>query len=177
MSTSSTAQSSNVANRPGPVGEQRPMSPSDRDKRLASIQPGVSVPAMTGAILVFVLGVLLGVSNQVASGTPNALRVPALLAALLMVAQGVIGVRRALVAAPKTTRPMGAAYGRPVSAVTALPKPKASGYMIPMVVMGLAVWLGLANLNVDAPTDLTTYSLISSFALFAIAWTVLPARN
>src|SRR4051812_48615700 len=57
----------------------------------------VSSPgAMIGGVLTLVLGLALGIANQGAGDTAMALRVPALLASLLMVGQGVVEIRKNL---------------------------------------------------------------------------------
>jgi vacuolar-type H+-ATPase subunit I/STV1 len=152
----------------------------------------VSVPspgAVIGAVLTLVLGLALGIANQGAGGTEMALRVPALLAALLMVGQGVVDIRkhmprRQVEMAPEVdsgprgrelavVRPM--PPQPPVTVLATKPSPATLG--VPLSVMILAAWLGLADLKVAAPAALSTLSLISAFALFALGWGLLPARR
>jgi hypothetical protein len=151
----------------------------------------VSSPgAVVGAVLTLVLGLALGVANQGADGTAMALRVPALLAALLMVGQGVVDLRknlprRQVEMVPETADP--STRGRELAVVRPMPpqppvtvlatRPSPSTLSVPLAVIFLAAWLGLADLRVDAPTSLTVLSLISSFALFALGWGLLPARR
>ena len=154
----------------------------------------VSSPGpLIGAVATLVLGVLLGLANQAADGTDMMLRVPALLAALLMVAQGAYDFKRHLprravvedtgtmvVEDGDTHRPTELARVRPlpqpsVSPVTVRPTP--ATLSVPIGVMVLAAWLGLADLRVEAPPSLALLSLIAAFALFALGWTLLPARR
>lgn len=151
----------------------------------------VSSPgAVIGAALTLVLGLALGIANQGADGTEMALRVPALLAALLMVGQGVVDIRknlprRQLEVLPEPGDP--GPRGRELAVVRPMPpqppvtviatKPSPSTLSVPLTVLVLAAWLGLADLRVDAPAALSTLSLISAFALFALGWGLLPARR
>jgi hypothetical protein len=146
--------------------------------------------AIVGAVLTLVLGLALGIANQGAGGTEMALRVPALLAALLMVGQGVVDIRknlprRQIEVVPETVDP--GPRGRELAVVRPIPpqppvtvlatKPSPSTLSVPLTVMILAAWLGLADLRVNAPEALSVLSLISSFALFALGWGLLPARR
>src|SRR4051794_23458953 len=76
------------------VPRQTTVSPPVRPvSRVVSVSsPG----AIVGAVLTLVLGISLGIANQGAGGTAMALRVPALLAALLMVGQGIVDLRKNL---------------------------------------------------------------------------------
>lgn len=151
----------------------------------------VSSPgAVIGAVLVLVLGLALGIANQGASETEMVLRVPALLAALLMVGQGVMDIRKNM---PRRQVEMvqesgeSGPRGRELAVVRPMPpqqpvtviatKPSPSTLSVPLTVMLLAAWLGLADLRVEAPASLSTLSLISAFALFALGWGLLPARR
>lgn len=162
-------------------------SPRQTTRVVSVSSPGT----ILGGLLILLLGLALGVANQRADGTEMALRVPALLAALLMVGQGVVDIRKSLprrqletVADPTdpgsrgrelaVVRPMAAS--QPPVAVLAT-KPSPSTLSVPLVVLFLAAWLGLADLRVEAPAALSFLSLISAFALFAIGWGLLPARR
>jgi hypothetical protein len=152
----------------------------------------VSSPsAIVGAVLTLVLGLALGVANQGAGGTAMGLRVPALLAALLMVGQGVNDLRKNM---PRRQEvevlpdPDGnAPRGRELAVVRPIPpqkpvtimatRPSPATLSVPLTVMILAAWLGLADLRIDAPASLSVLSLISAFALFALGWGLLPARR
>jgi hypothetical protein len=145
--------------------------------------------AVIGAVLTLVLGLALGVANQGAGDTAMGLRVPALLAALLMVGQGVVDIRKNLPRRTVEVIPDGEGGPRsrelavvrpmppqpPVSVLTTRPSP--STLSVPLTVMFLAAWLGLADLRIAAPASLSTLSLISAFALFALGWGLLPARR
>jgi hypothetical protein len=63
----------------------------------------------------------------------------------------------------------------PVTVLATRPSP--ATLSVPLTVILLAAWLGLADLRVAAPPSLSTLSLISAFALFAIGWGLLPARR
>jgi hypothetical protein len=77
--------------------------------------------------------------------------------------------------------------GRELAVVRALPPrepiaiassaPSPATLSLPIAVMILATWLGLADLRVDSPPSLAGLSLISAFALFALGWGLLPARR
>jgi hypothetical protein len=136
------------------------------------------------------LGVLLGIANQSAGGTSLNLRLPALLAALLMVGQGAVNFQRGLVSKPTVervpedeppalTRELPTGKVRPVRNVSALPptRPTPATLAVPITVMVLASWLGLADLTTPAPDSLSVLSLIAAFALFALGWSLLPTRH
>jgi nitrate/nitrite transporter NarK len=171
-----------------PPGAARP--PQQRVVTISSPGP------LLGAILTVLLGVALGIANQGASGVDMALRVPALLAALLMVGQGVFDIKRHLprrrVIEETPERVIvddsgGGARSTELAVVRNLPppqpitpvavRPTAATLSVPIIVMVLAAWLGLADLNVSAPASLSVLSLIASFALFALGWSLLPARR
>ncbi|GAB6903814.1 hypothetical protein [Kineosporia succinea] len=150
----------------------------------------VSSPGRLGfGIGVLVLGVLLGVSDQQADGTSMLLRVPALIAALIMVAQGIQLVLRGL---PRETEvevvevvddsdpahPHTTVRPRPWAAGMAAFRTDPGSLGLPVVVIFLAVWLGLADLRVtDAPESFSSLSMVSAFVLFALGWTLIPPRQ
>ncbi|MDQ1294995.1 MAG: hypothetical protein QG608_2880, partial [Actinomycetota bacterium] len=128
------------------------------------------------------LGVFLGLSDQSATGTSGGLRVPALVAALLLVAQGfdmllrtdTVNHRTVLGGAGELHR-RNTALGR---ARTVQARTTAAGRRIESAVacglLLLAVWLGLATLKyAEAPRFLGSLSLVASFLLFAFGWQVL----
>jgi hypothetical protein len=172
-----------------PSGQQ----PSQqRTPTRTAVVPGPSVGALVGATLTFLLGILLGISNQGAAGTSMNLRVPALLAALLMVGQGAVDFRRGLVAKPtveqipentppQLTRelPPSKTVRTPRQNVSVMPpvKPTLSTLAVPIIVLTLAAWLGWADLVTSAPDSLAVLSLVASFALFALGWSLLPTRH
>jgi hypothetical protein len=157
----------------------------------------VSSPGpLIGAIITLILGIMLGVANQGAEGTGMGLRVPALLAALLMVGQGVVDIKRHLPkrriveesdtllvddgsgSGPRATELAVVRQLPPPPPVTAsVVRPTPVNFSVPITVMVLAAWLGLADLRVEAPTSLMVLSLIAAFALFALGWSLLPARR
>ncbi|GLY30319.1 hypothetical protein [Kineosporia sp. NBRC 101731] len=149
----------------------------------------VSSPGRMGfGIGVLVLGVLLGISAQQADSTGMLLRVPALLAALIMVAQGIQLILRGL---PRETEvevvevmddsdPSHAHTSvrpRPWAGMAAL-RTDPGSLGLPALVIVLAVWLGLADLRVtDASSSFSSLSMLSAFVLFALGWTMIPPRR
>jgi hypothetical protein len=133
-------------------------------------------------VLLMALGVLLGLSDQSATGTSGGLRVPALVAALLLVAQGFDVFLRADDVSRRTVlggvgemhrRSTAPGRGRTVPA-----RVTAAGRRIEAAVacglLLLAVWLGLATLKyTEAPRSLGSLSLVASFLIFAFGWQVL----
>jgi hypothetical protein len=197
---------------PGPARQQTATSRPAITSRPATGQPGtpqastrqntarvvtVSSPGpLIGAIVTLLLGVLLGIANQNAGGTDLGLRIPALLAALLMVGQGVVDIKRHLPKrriveesdtllvddgsgqGPRATELAVVRQMPPQAPVPSnVVRPTKTNLAVPITVMVLAAWLGIADLMVDAPTSLTVLSLIASFALFALGWSLLPARR
>jgi hypothetical protein len=176
MTTDPSVPRPNVTS-PGP----RPVS------RVVSISsPG----AIVGAVLTLVLGICLGIANQGAGGTSMALRVPALLAALLMVGQGIVDLRKNLPRQQQVEvlpEPDSGSRGRELAVVRPLPprqpvsivttRPTPATLSVPIGVMLLAAWLGLADLKEASPQSLTVLSLVAAFALFALGWSLLPARR
>lgn len=181
-----------------PASTSRPANrtPSQGRQSSARVVTISSPGPLIGAILTVVLGVALGIANQAASGTAMGLRVPALLAALLMVAQGVLDIKRHLPRrriVEETDSVMvddGSGQGSratELAVVRQLPPPQSItpvavrptpvNMAVPISVMVLAAWLGLADLRVESPTSLTVLSLIAAFALFALGWSLLPARR
>ncbi len=189
---SSEPVSNELAVQQSPQSGQSQQSGQQRTPTRTAVIPGPSVGALVGATLTVLLGLLLGIANQGASGTDMSLRVPALLAALLMVAQGVVDFRRGLVAKPTveqipentpptvtrelpTGRP--GKLGRANASVAPAVKPTLATLSLPISVMLLAAWLGWADLVTEAPDSLAVLSLVASFALFALGWSLLPARH
>ncbi len=190
QATSRPAITSRAANQGGTP--QQPQARQNTARVVTVSSPG----PLIGAIVTLVLGVVLGVSNQSADGTGMGLRVPALLAALLMVGQGVVDIKRHLpkrrVVEERDTLLVDDGSGggpratelavvrqlpppAPVQATVVRPTPV--NVAVPLTVMVLAAWLGLADLRVEAPTSLTVLCLIAAFALFALGWSLLPARR
>jgi len=162
-------------------------SPARTVSRTVSISsPGTII----AGVLTLVLGFALGVANQGAGGTAMALRVPALLAALLMVGQGIIELRKSWPRQEQVEilpEPDSGPRGRELAVVRPMPprppvtittaRPSPSTLSVPISVMVLAAWLGLADLRVSAPGSLSVLCLITSFTLFALGWGLLPARR
>lgn len=164
------------------------------------------VAGLIEPIVVMAFGAYLGLVNQAATGTSGWLRVPALLAALILVAQGILGVQQhrasGVIMEPEhrdievqeTSTDVvhqnrargdvdapGRAQHRDVPVqikVTAVEEDAGGGLrekpQTIYVVMGLAVWLGLASLaNPAAPRALLVMALLAAFLLFAEAWQML----
>ena len=181
------------ANRPADYTATQPDFP-EPPHEIAPAPPWSPVPLLL-AILVLVLGALLGVANQDASRTSMTLRVPALLAALLMVGQGAVASKRTLPARQRRTVSHSRTVDQRGQAVREAPRatvteinqravpaaavrPTAATLSVPISVMILSAWLGLADLTVDdAPAMLSVLSLIAAFTLVALAWSLLPARR
>jgi hypothetical protein len=178
----------------GRPANQQPQQP--RQQGTARVVTVSSPGPLIGAIITLMLGILLGVANQGAHDTAMGLRVPALLAALLMVGQGVVDIKRHLpkrrIVEDSDTLLVDDGSGNgpratelavvrqlpspaPVAANVVRPTPV--NMAVPITVMVLAAWLGLADLRTPAPTSLTVLCLIASFALFALGWSLLPARR
>jgi hypothetical protein len=105
-----------------------------------------------------------------------------------MVGQGVVDIRKNLPRRtvevlpengdPSRSRELSVVRQMPPPPVTVLAaRPGPSTLTVPLTVMILAAWLGLADLWVAAPASLSTLSLVSAFALFALGWGLLPARR
>lgn len=169
---------------PGKANTPRMLTLQER----AADRPG----ALTGAILTLILGLALGLSNYGAGTTPMQLRFPALLAALLMVGQGVVDLRRILAPRPRLQpipNPDPPVRGRELPAgsspasnavVTSVRpvKPTPGTLAVPLTVLILATWLGYEDLVTNhVPGDLGLFSVIASFALFALGWSLLPTRH
>ena len=119
--------------------------------------PGAPLWEVPLALGTAALGLALGIQNQTADHVAMALRVPALLASLLMVGQAVLNLIR---------------VARGVQPVRNRVSPA-----VPVILIGLAAWLGWADLRVDAPDGLTQLALASSFVLFALGWWLLGDRT
>jgi len=167
----------------------------DKDARSAAepLEPGWwRIP-----ILLIVIGVCLGVQDVLSPGTSWWLRGPALVASLLLVAQGLLDyengrkLERELAQLAQADK-LAAAAARPgarpgtVQAARAAARqapadppeaPTDNGNAVPVVV-GLAVWLGLATLAFPtAPPLLLGFSLLASFVLFAHGWKMVQQRK
>lgn len=153
-------------------------------------------------VVVMAFGAYLGLVNQAATGTSGWLRVPALIAALILVAQSIhevqqlrsthtVSVRHdvaemdagpgaeVVTVVPMEVHAPGRAVHRDVPVqVKVEPHDAGTGFrekpQTIYLVMGLSVWLGLASLaNPGAPKSLLVLSLLAAFLLFAEAWQML----
>ncbi len=148
-------------------------------------------------VVVMAFGALLGLIDQTATETSAWLRVPALVASLLIVAMAIqnFQARRAewltpveepsdsssdLVVIHAEVDPPGRAQFREAPAppkVSVMTSVRENVRLI-YLVMILAVWLGLATLaNPAAPWPLLVLSLLAAFLLFAEAWQMQRARR
>jgi hypothetical protein len=155
--------------------------------------PSSSPGPLIGAVVTLVLGACLGIADQSAAGTPMGLRVPALLAALLGVGQGVVDLARhwpkrrvveteVILENGEGVRSRELAVVRPIPpqkvVTAATTRPTTATLAVPVSVMALAIWLGIADISIKSTSPtLTALSLIGSFALFALGWSLLPARR
>ncbi len=160
------------------------------------------VAGLIEPIVVMAFGGYLGLVNQAATDTSAWLRVPALLAALILVAQGILGVQQqrstGIIAEPRhqdievdatasevvswsphELETPGKARHRDAPVQVKVTSEDATVGVrekpqTSYIVMALAVWLGLASLaNPGAPKSLLVMSLLASFLLFAEAWQML----
>jgi len=153
--------------------------------------------AVLGPILLLSLGLLLGIVNQTAREVSGVLRVPALIAALILVGQSLMmfdqpepAPQRDVVVLPDgdqvTVRvdgpPGRATYRETTQRVAGAVRENVSAARDTKIVVWLglilAVWLGLATLaNPTAPWLLVLLSLLAAFLLFADAWRSLRGRR
>lgn len=135
------------------------------------------------AVFVLVLGVVLGLVDQ-RSSAASGLRVPALIASLFLVASSLnvlmpIGakghVEEEIEVEPGAAEP-GKAVNRATTPPPAPPAPRPTPF-ISLLLMGIAVWLGLATLMYqEAEPQLTGLSLLASFLIFSRGLAELPSR-
>ena len=135
------------------------------------------------AVFVLVLGVVLGLVDQ-RSGAPSGLRVPALIASLFLVASSLnvlmpIGAK-GHVEEEIELEPGAVEAGKAVNRAAAPPPPPPAARPTPFIsllLMGIAVWLGLATLMYqEAEAQLTGLSLLASFLIFSRGLAELPSR-
>ena len=121
------------------------------------------------AVLIIVIGLTLGLVDQQVSEVPGTLRFPALIAALILVGQGInqLGARRAEpVGASESASDGGSSVNRGVD-----PDDDDSGNSTgARLVLILAIWLGIASLVYPSGSFLTLLSLLAAFLLFARGW-------
>jgi hypothetical protein len=151
-----------------------------------------SARSLVEPALIIIIGLALGLVDQASSEVHGMLRVPALIAALVLVGQGVnlfdqarradttkittpdpVSVGATTTTAVPTTPATGPG-GQPVNKgqdiVLVATAPGAPG-VLPWLVLALSVWLGLATLaNPDAPLSLILLSLLAAYLLFARGW-------
>lgn len=161
----------------------------------STVVPVKRALALVEPLVVLVLGATLGLVDQQATGTSGWLRVPALVASLILVAQAILTIetRRHTVEEPdeivtesteivvqQVTVSRPGLYQPPPTTqeTTTTTKKVREGPQVMYFVMGLAVWLGLATLaNPSAPRDLLLLSLLASFLLFAEAYKQMRGRS
>lgn len=119
---------------------------------------------------VLLLGVVLGMFN-LASNAENSLRIPALLAAMLLFASSLseIVYESKTAAADDDEPEEDVPAGRAVMRGSSMPPaagPPARSPMIPILVLSLAIWVGIAALlNPEAEQTLRGLSLLAAFLL------------
>jgi hypothetical protein len=148
-------------------------------------------------LLIIVIGLALGLVDQTSSEVSGMLRIPALVAALILVGQGLnmleLGRKSSdtqtveelepvsVVAPPPTAGAVGRASNRPVQRVIAdePPAPASDRSSMAWLVLGLAIWLGVATLAFPtAPLSLILLSLLAAYLLFAKGWrSMVPTRD
>lgn len=163
--------------------------------------PMSRVLSLIEPVIVMAFGALLGLMDQTATETSGWLRVPALIAALLLVATAISDFQAkrlewvtaetvvdagsgkvvAVIEPAGAVEAPGAAMhrSRPVAVkVTPVAQSARENPRVIYFVMGLSVWLALATLaNPTAPWPLLVLSLLAAFLLFAEAWQMLRSRR
>jgi hypothetical protein len=150
---------------------------------------------MIEPLLIIVIGVALGLVDLTASEVSGMLRIPALIAALILVGQGLTLLEQARQQGTVTRvieeREPADDIGDDPTVLPANSPRKIviagddedgeSGGRAPTrayVVLGLAIWLGIATLAYPtAPVQLILLSLLSAFLLFATAWRTLQTSS
>jgi hypothetical protein len=162
----------------GAAGRRRSAAQGRRGATLAQVNA-------VGPMLLLVLGALLGIATQMSTLAYMSLRVPALFAALFMVAQGLYELDRLhrdrSRAAERPVVVPGTEGLTPQSGRSYPAAPPSSGptgqarMAIPVILMVLGGWLGLAVLRGSGGEDavLNVLATTSAFVLFAIGWQVL----
>lgn len=171
---------------------------------MVTLAPMSQVLSLIEPVVVMIFGAMLGLVDQTATETSGWLRVPALIAALLLVAQAILDFQvrkqewtddhageqvtvpatRELVVqqagSGRVENPRKATYRQAaisVRATVASASVRENPRLI-YFVMVLAVWLGLATLaNPNAPWLLLVFSLLAAFLLFAEAWQMVRSRR
>jgi hypothetical protein len=141
-------------------------------------------------VLIIVIGLALGLVDQTSSEVSGVLRVPALVAALILVGQGlnlldqarkgddvdIVTSDRVQVGAGGGGAPAAPVVNRGVDPDAAEDGGSSS---MAWLVLGLAIWLGLATLAYPtAPLSLILLSLLAAYLLFARGWKLMvPTRR
>ncbi len=123
-------------------------------------------------IALVLLGATLGTAVQVGEQASMGLRVPSMFAAFFMVAHGLYELDRAHGGNVPPAQPAPAKGGGKGS-----PRVRVG---VPVALMALASWLGLANLtSTGAPGPLSFLAVLAAFLLFSLGWSVLvsPTAN
>lgn len=138
------------------------------------------------SIVIILIGLMLGLVDQQASEVPGALRFPALIAALILVGQGinqlsVSGENEKKTEVTRETVPVGGPVQAGPAPVNRGVDPDAdeggSGTGARLVLI-LAIWLGIASLVYPSGGLLTGLSLLAAFLLFARGWKIVnPSRD
>jgi hypothetical protein len=170
--------------RPTVPQDDTPPPPPRGERALGMLQP----------FLLLCLGLLLGVVNQSAREVSGMLRVPALIAALILVGQALIAFdterrppRREVVVIPETVTVQVESPGRATSRETTtrvvssvrdnVAVAKDSRWIL-LAGIVLSIWLGMASLaDPTAPPLLLSLALIAAFLLFADSWRNLRRRR
>jgi hypothetical protein len=150
---------------------------------------------MVEPLIIIVIGIALGLVDQTSSEVSGALRVPALVAALILVGQGLNlleDARNARAAGqviedrepvPVGADPTAAPANAPRQVLIAGADEPGRSSRTPTrayLVLILAIWLGVATLAFPtAPLQLILLSLLSAYLLFARGWRTMstPAED
>jgi hypothetical protein len=175
--------------RDGPAFSPAPADPGGppRGSRLSDARTRLAASrSLAEPLLIIVIGIALGLVDQTSSEVSGMLRIPALIAALILVGQGLNlleDVRNAreveeVLEEERERAPAGAAE----AAAPPSPQVVVAGATDDVVeprrtptrayfVLGLAIWLGVATLAYPtAPLQLILLSLLSAYLLFAKGW-------
>ena len=184
-------------------GSGDPSTPADgqgsvtRTSRFTLVRPQFSGSwSLVEPLIIIVIGLALGLVDQTSSEVSGMLRVPALIAALILVGQGLNlledarNARGTQVIEERQTVPVGAddPGGSAAATVTTRrvvvpggpdeggegPRPPNRAYLV----LILAIWLGVATLVYPtAPLQLILLSLLSAYLLFAKGWRTMQTTS
>ncbi|MFI7589201.1 hypothetical protein ACIB24_19220 [Spongisporangium articulatum] len=121
------------------------------------------------AVSAVVLALALGLVNQTSGEASLALRVPALLAAMVLFGQGVLDMWRGL--------PHRWSFRSGVTPSVAETPPVAEAGPAWLLPLFLGVWLGCADLVVGSTSPLKELAVVAAFVLFAYGWMQRPAMT